>query len=202
MARFPKAEAEIVALAEAMEAGLTVNLSIYPAPPVAVLDLTDLKNDYISAANNAIATKAAAEAATTIKDDRLAELVEAMKKDLRYAENTVNFDDDKLKLIGWGGRAAASALTPPGQARLLEAPRQGEGWIYLDWKAPIDGGKPAAYRVMRRQRPAGAWEDVATAVVTEATLVEQPRTLELEYRIAAVNTAGEGEPSNTAMAVL
>lgn len=202
MARFPRTDAEIVALAQAMETGLAANLATYPAPPVAVLDLTDLKNDYISAANNAIAARAAAEAAITTKDDRLAELVEAMKKDLRYAENTVNFDDDKLKLIGWGGRAAASALTAPGQARLLEAPRQGEGWIFLDWKAPADGGKPAAYRVMRRERPAGAWEDVATALDTESTLVEQPRTLELEYRIVAVNTAGEGEPSNTAMAVL
>ncbi|MDH4202962.1 MAG: fibronectin type III domain-containing protein [Phycisphaerae bacterium] len=202
MARFPLKEAEIVALAEAMETGLAANVAIYPAPPVAVLDLTAAKTAYITAANAAIAAYAAAEAATTAKDDKLDDLIEAMKSDLRYAENTVNFDDDKLKLIGWGGRAAATALTPPGQARLLEAPRQGEGWVYLDWKAPTDGGKPAAYRVMRRERPAGAWEDVATAVITEATLVEQPRTLELEYRIAAVNTAGEGEPSNTAMVVL
>jgi len=36
----------------------------------------------------------------------------------------------------------------------------------------------------------------------EATLVEQPTGKELEYRIIAVNKAGDGEPSNTAMAVL
>ena len=130
------------------------------------------------------------------------DLVEALKSDIRYAENTVNYDDDKLKLIGWAGRKAATALTPPGQARLLEAPRQGEGWVFLDWKAPIDGGKPAAYRVMRRERPAGPWEDVATAVITEATLVEQPRGTEFEYRVIAVNKAGEGEPSNTQMVVM
>lgn len=51
-------------------------------------------------------------------------------------------------------------------------------------------------------RPAGPWEDAATAVITEATLVEQPRGKELEYRIIAVNKAGDGEPSNTAMVVL
>lgn len=61
---------------------------------------------------------------------------------------------------------------------------------------------PAAYKVMRRERPEGSWEDAATAVVSEATLVEQPRGKELEYRIIAVNKAGEGEPSNTAMVVL
>lgn len=37
---------------------------------------------------------------------------------------------------------------------------------------------------------------------TEATLVEQPCKAELEYRIVAVNKAGQGEPSNTVMAVL
>jgi len=38
--------------------------------------------------------------------------------------------------------------------------------------------------------------------VAKATLVEQPRGKELEYRIIAVNKAGDGEPSNTAMVVL
>jgi hypothetical protein len=202
MARFPRTEAEIVALAEAMITGLTDNAVLYPAPPVAVLDLTAAKTAYITTLNAAIAAKAVAEAATTAKDDVLEDLVEAMKSDIRYAENTVDFDDDKLKLIGWAGKKAPTALQPPGQTRLLEAPRQGDGWVFLDWKAPIDGGAPSAYKVMRRERPAGAWEDVATAVITEATLVEQPKTKELEYRIIAVNKAGDGEPSNTAMVVL
>ncbi|HDY88947.1 MAG TPA: fibronectin type III domain-containing protein [bacterium] len=55
---------------------------------------------------------------------------------------------------------------------------------------------------MRRERPAGAWQEVATAVISEATLVEQPTGKELEYRIVAVNKTGDGEPSNTAMVVL
>ena len=52
------------------------------------------------------------------------------------------------------------------------------------------------------RRPAGLWEDVATAVISEATLVEQPRGKELEYRIVAVNKSGDGSPSNTVMAAL
>jgi len=39
-------------------------------------------------------------------------------------------------------------------------------------------------------------------IMTEATLVEQPKTKELEYRIIAANKAGDGEPSNTEMVVL
>jgi len=202
MARFPIAEAEIIALAQAMESGLADNAAVYPAPPVAPADLTALISAYTTAKNAAIAAQAAAEDATTSKDEALEDLADAMKSDIRYAENTVDFDDDKLKLIGWAGRKERTPLAPPGQARLLEAPKQGEGWVFLDWKSPIDGGAPAAYKVMRRERPEGPWQEVATAVISEATLVEQPRGKELEYRIIAVNKAGDGEPSNTAMVVL
>jgi len=139
MARFPLKEAEIVVLAEAMITGFTANVAIYPAPPVTALALTTAKNDYISAINAAIAAKAAAEVATTAKDDVLEDLVDAMKSDIRYAENTVDFDDDKLKLIGWAGKAAGIPLAVPGQLRSLEVPKQGDGWVMLDWKAPAGG---------------------------------------------------------------
>ncbi len=205
MARFPITEADVLALAQAMVSGLTGAEglpNVYPSPPVAPAELTALISAYTTAKNAAIAAQAAAEQATAKKDDALEDLADAMKSDIRYAENTVDYDDDKLKLIGWAGRKAAAPLAPPGQARLLEAPRQGEGWVFLDWKAPIDGGAAAAYKVMRRERPEGPWQDAATAVITEATLVEQPRGKELEYRIIAVNKAGDGEPSNTARVVL
>ena len=202
MAKFPITEADIVALAEVMQSGLTGNLTVYPAPPVLPLDLVALISAYQSAKNGAIAATAAAEEATATKNDALDDMVEAMKTDIRYAENTVNYDDDKLKLIGWAGRKAATPLAVPGQTRLLEAPKQGAGWLFLDWKKPSDGGSVSAYKVMRRERPDGAWSEVATAVISEATLVEQPTGKELEYRIIAVNKAGDGEPSNTVMCVL
>jgi len=202
MARFPKAEAEIAALAQAMASGLAGNATVYPAPPVTLADLAALISAYTTAKNAAIAAQAAAEEATTSKDEALDDLADAMRTDIRYAENTVDFDDDKLKLIGWAGRKERTPMAAPGQPRLLEAPKQGEGWVFLDWKKPSDGGAAAAYKVMRRERPAGPWEEVATAVISEATLVEQPRGKELEYRIIAVNKAGDGEPSNTAMVVL
>ncbi len=128
-----------------------------------------------------------------------------MKADIRYAENTVDFDDDKLKLIGWAGKKAKTPLAPPGQTRLLEAPKQGNGWVFLDWKAPADGGKPKAYKVQRRvvgaEPVSDRWKDVATAILSEITLVDQPEKTELEYRVIAVNKAGEGPESNTVMVV-
>jgi len=202
MANFPRTEPEVLALAQAMKTGLANNTAIYPSPPVNPHGLSNCIIRYNNAKNAAIAAQAAAEQATLDKDEQLDDLTEAMKSDIRYAENTVGDDDEKLKLIGWSGRKAPTKLQPPGQTRLLESPKQGEGWLFIDWKAPIDGGKPAAYRVMRRERPEGPWEDAATAVISEATLVEQPRGKELEYRVIAVNKAGEGEPGNTIMVVL
>ena len=48
----------------------------------------------------------------------------------------------------------------------------------------------------------GPWAEVATAVISKATLVEQPTGKELEYRIVVVNKASDGEPSNTVMVVV
>jgi hypothetical protein len=202
MARFPKKEAEIAELAERLSRGLLDNTPTFPQPPVHPILIRIKKLTYQSRHNNFMAARAAAESAIADKDAALEKLIDALKSDIRYAENTVNFDDDKLKLIGWSGNQTPTALVPPGQVRQLEAPKQGDGWVFLDWKAPADGGKVIAYKIQRRQRPEGAWQDVATAIETESTLVDQPKGIELEYRVIAINKSGDGSPSNTVMVVL
>ncbi len=206
MPRFPKSQAQITAFAEQLWWGLLNNQPVFPQPPVHPIQLLINKLTYQSLQGIFLASRAAAEQATGDKDDALENLIEALKNDIRYAENTVNFDDDKLKLIGWAGKKAKTPLTPPGQVRMLEASKQGKGWVFLDWKAPADGGKPKAYKVQRRvvgaEPVSDRWEDIATAILTEATLVDQPERTELEYRVIAVNKAGEGQASNTVMVVL
>lgn len=205
MARFPESEAQILMLAQSMVVGLEANATIYPAPPMTSVNLGAALDAYVAARDAATAAQAAAQAATTTKNGVLETLTDGMKADLRYAETKVNFDDDKLKLLGWGGRTPATPtpeLTPPGQVRALEAPKQGEGWIFLDWKEPLEGGAVATYRIQRRLRPDGPWSDVGLAIDSETTLTSQERAKEWEYRVSAVNKAGEGDPSNTVMAVL
>ena len=63
MATFPTTEAEVAALADEMIVGFTANPLVYPAPTVAVLDLTAAKTAFTTAMNAAVAAKAAAEAA-------------------------------------------------------------------------------------------------------------------------------------------
>ncbi len=148
------------------------------------------------------AAQAAAQQATEAKHADQDRLTTAMKSVLRYAENAVQGNDVKLAALGWGGKSAPPPLQPPGQPRLLEAPKQGQGWLHLDWKTPAEGGAPAFYRIERRKLPSGDWEVAGTSLATEATLNNQERGKEWEYRVVAVNKAGEGEPSNTTTAVL
>lgn len=139
---------------------------------------------------------------TETKAAGLEELVTAMRADLRYAEDAVNYDDAKLSALGWSAKAAPTALEVSGQARALEAPQQGEGWVFLDWKKPADGGAVAAYKIERRERPAGDWMLVSMAIESEATLNNQERGKDWEYRVIATNKAGESVPSNTVAVVL
>jgi len=202
MARFPITEAEIKALAQNIVTGLTDNAALYPAPPVTPADLQAVLNSFITLGDECVAARAAAEQATVTKDAGLKELTDAMKAVLRYAEDTVNYDDARLSLLGWGGKAAPTALEAPGQARALEAPRQGEGWVFLDWKKPADGGAVAAYKIERRERPAGDWILAGMAIESEATLNNQQRGKDWEYRVIATNKVGDGVPSNTVAAVV
>jgi len=202
MARFPRTEAEIKALAQTIVTGMAANPADYPTPPVASIALQALLDSLITLCDDQVAAQAAAEQATETKASGLEELITAMKADLRYAEDAVNFDDPKLTALGWGGKAAATALEVPGQPRSLEAPSQGEGWIFLDWKKPADGGAVAAYKIERREHPTGDWMLVNMAIESEATLNNQERGKDWEYRIIATNKAGESVPSNTIAAVL
>jgi len=202
MARFPRTESEIKALAQNIVTGLAANAADFAAPPVASIALQALLDSFITLCDEQVAALSAAEQVTQTKAAGLEELITAMKADLRYAEDAVNYDDAKLTALGWGGKSAATALEVPGQPRSLEVPRQGEGWIFLDWKKPADGGAVAAYKIERRERPTGEWMLVNMAIESEATLNNQERTKDWEYRIIATNKSGESIPSNTVAAVL
>jgi len=196
MAKFPIREADIKALAQNIVTGLTDNAAIYPAPPVVAADLQAKLDSVIALCDEVVAAQAAAEQATATKNAGLDELADAMKADLRYAEDTVDYDDAKLTLLGWGAPAPPAALEPPGQPRTLEMPRQGDSWVFLDWKKPADGGDVASYKVERRERPSGPWTLLSVAFDSEVMLTSQDQTKEWEYRVIASNKAGDGAPSN------
>jgi hypothetical protein len=84
----------------------------------------------------------------------------------------------------------------------LEIVREGKTSLDLGWKEPFDGGKVAAYKIQRRKRNDGDWADVGTSVKSTVRLDSQDPDVEWEYRVIAVNKAGEGPASNIVSAVL
>jgi len=132
-----------------------------------------------------------------------------MRAELKKSEVDVGADSEKLEYIGWGPKAPPSPADPPGQPRNLDAAMQGAGTVLLDWKAPArgSGGQVRTYVIERRQQPEGGgefgqWQQTGIALESETTLMNQPRGVQLEYRVKAVNTGGESLPSNTVAVVL
>jgi hypothetical protein len=202
MARFPKSEAEIATLGQDLVNGLRTHTDDFPNPPVRPDDLQATLQAYLDAREAAGNATGAATEAIAVKQEALEDLTDQMKSNLRYAENTVKYDNAKLAKLRWGGRGSRTPLEAPGQVLSLTAPKEGIGWILLEWKEPVDGGRPGAYRLQRRLHEEHEWEEAGMSVDTQTLLRGQKRGVEWYYRVIAVNKAGEGEPSNSIKAVL
>ena len=202
--RFPYREPDILRLANDIAAGLAANTEVFPAPPYSPEDFEKALDAHDGNREAQIMSRAAAMEATAAKDESLGVIADMSKSVLRYAENHTRTNDAKLQLLGWGGpRSRTQTVSePPGQARTLEIIREGPNWVYLDWKEPMEGGQVAAYRVQRRHREGGDWTDVGMSIDSEITLNGQDSGVEYEYRVIAVNSAGESPASNIARAVL
>lgn len=206
MPKFPKREADILALANAMLAGYATHAADFPSR--ARKPLLIKRAQYLAAKNAQTEALAAAQVATDEKDAKLAALVELMKDELKKSEVDVGADSEKLEYIGWGPKAPPSPADPPGQPRNLDAIIQGANTVLLDWKPPArgSGGNVRTYVIERREQPEGGefgdWRQAGIALKTEATLVNQPRGVQLEYRVKAINTGGESMPSNTIAVLL
>ena len=202
MANFPFTHAEIMALAEAIKAGLTSRPDVYPDPRVDLPDFNASLAAFKTANTEFVQANAAKLAATEKRKEALADLKNKMRKQLRYAENVTGFDDVKLNIIGWSDKRPRVSVAP-GQALDLQAVEQEETSVVLSWQAPPDGGKPAGYRISRRdQNNPDTWIYVEFALTTKIKLTDQPRHIDLEYKVIARNKTGEGHESNTVSVVL
>ena len=207
MPKFPKREADILALVQAMIVGYTAHAADFPSSSIIALLVS--RGGYITAKDAQIEAMAAAQVATDEKDTALAGLAQKMKDELKKSEVDVGTDSEKLEYIGWGPKAPPSPADPPGQPRNLDAVVQGAGTVLLDWKAPArgSGGTVRTYVIERREQPEGGgefgnWSQAGIALESEAMLMNQPRGPQIEYRVKAINTGGESPPSNTVAVVL
>jgi len=203
MPRFPRSEPDIAALALVVTQGLAQASEDFPTPPVPADELQGRLDAYNAARSAAITAETSAREQHAAKDDALEQLVDGVKATLKYAEIAVREHPEKLSQLGWGLPSPGSALEAPGEVRDIAVRAEGDTWVVLDWKAPVDGGTIANYKIERRNGGgSGSWELADTAVETEHMLSNQPRGVELEYRVIAVNRAGSGQPSATVTVVL
>jgi len=172
MPRFPTREADVAILANRLISGLRENADDFPAPPHAADQLEATADAYEESSDAAVSAQGAATEAVDVKAAALQKLTEQMKAVLRYAEDAVKYDNGKLKNLGWNGRKARSELDVPGQARILEAKREGPGWVYLGWKTPVEGGRVAAYHIQCQREGQKEWQEVTTCYERMMVLTE------------------------------
>ncbi len=206
MPKFPTQQAEILALAEAMIGGYTDHAALFPNADALLLQ--SLRDTYSSAAAAQTEAMAAAHIATEAKQAALAQLHADIKRQLKQSQIDTGANPENLNYIGWGPRAAAQSIEAPGQPLSLKSVDEGAGTLLIEWKRPArgSGGPVRTYIIERREfaigQTAGEWQQAAVALETKALLKDQPRAVQLEYRIKAINKAGQSAPSNTIAVVL
>lgn len=209
MPTFPTKELEVVALANSMIAGYTANPGDFPSidPLVELVALQAALDTYQADKVSQEAAKSQAQIATVTKTSTLDALAELMRNDLKLSEVDVAASPEKLTEIGWGPRQQPQPVPAPASPTDLKSIAEGQGTIWLEWKSPISGGPVRNYIIERRDEPAGGgefgdWSIVGTALNNEINLIDQPRGIQMEYRVKAANIGGESTPSNTAAVVL
>jgi len=201
MATFPIRESEIVSLAQSVINGLNTQAKTFPKSPFTAEEVQAVLDAFLKLRDALTALQAKLGETSNEKQSALADLTDTLKAVLRYIEGAAD-NDEQLAHFGWAGRRSAQALQAPGQCRALEALRRTDGAVFLDWKEPIDGGKPAYYTVEIREMPDGSWQRADNAVESEITLLGQPKGKTLEYRVYAANKAGNGAYSNVVEVVV
>ena len=206
MAVFPTRAAHKLQLADDLVAGMRANPELFQGCPVTAEQVARAVAKVRAADMKKMEAKAQGVGATAERRQAEKEMNAVMKQTIRHAENLAQGNAGKLKSIGWSaprprGRSARTGRIPPGQVHVLEVVEQGRDSVSLRWKAPADGGRVAAYNVQRRQGDSD-WIFIGSSTECAALLQNQPQGVALLYQVVAMNSAGEGTPSNAMRVVL
>jgi hypothetical protein len=207
MAVFPRTESEVYGFAMTMLNGFDQYASLFPSVTLAMQTTLDQEiSTFRAAIDGKESAKAAAKTATIAKDDAQESLEVFLRKLLKLAENDCVNNPQNLDYIGWSPRKEPTPLTAPGQPADFHPTFEGPGVLSLKWSKSSSGGLVRSYKIERSDLAAGGlpgpWTEITTTFDCNITLANQPRGIEMHYRVTAINPAGESMPSNIATAVL
>jgi hypothetical protein len=206
MPEFPTKEVNIAALAYQMVNGYIGHMADFPSiVPDSVFLLIYRHVEYKATRDANHQAQAAVRLATKNKNAGLAALKDLMKSCLKKSEVDTADEPEKLTEIGWGPKAPPQPVAAPGQPLNLHPIVEGQGTCLLAWDSPIAGRAVRNYIIQRRdlgQSDFGPWNIANSALGNQINLTDQPRGVQVEYRVKAVNLAGESSSSNTVTAVL
>ena len=206
MPTFPRTESELLLLAAEMIQGYTQYPGSFPNADVAAL--TAARDTFVTDGNTYHNAHTAAKKALEVKDTSKDVLQGVMKRQLRQSEVDTKNNPTQLEYIGWAPKAAPTPQPVPGDPRAFVCTKQKGDSVQFDWKAPEagSGGPVRSYVIERREYPQSGppsdWHQAAISIATEALLTAQPRGVQLEYQVVAINSAGAGNPSAIQAVVL
>ncbi len=205
MPSFPKKEAQIYTLANQMIAGYKAHAADFPS--TSWISLSFRRVWYENARGNQLAAHSQLQLATQSKRQSLNSLKRLMKNYLEKSEVDIAVNPEKLSLIGWSPRQQPQPIETPGQPVNLHPDCEGPGTIRLIWDSPTGDSPIRNYVIEKRiyledNGRFGPWQIAGTSFDNETNLKNQPTGIQLEYRVKAVNTAGESPYSNTVAVVL
>jgi len=211
MPTFPESKNDILILAAKAAAGIQNNPGNYPNPPFDAALLSQYVGEDISIIERRQEKEAELKVLVDEDNAKVAQISALLRMYIDEAVARYPKDAGKLKEIGWDVQAERK-YHEPGQVRNFEVAEQGPGVVLLDWKAPArtkSVGTVRGYRIERQIHDIetrniteewGQWE--RTAYETEETLHDQPRGVEISYRIVATNNNGDGPASDVETVVL
>jgi len=211
MPEFPERKHEQLVLCAEVAAGIAANPTEFPNPPFNDVMLSGLVAMTISKITVRVAKEAELKQAIDEENEVHELTIKLCKQYLAEAEARYANESAILKKLGWDVKSEPRHLEP-GQVRNLEVAPKGPGIVLLDWKAPArtkSVGSTSGYRIERQiidiqtrnvTEEWGQWQ--TSCYATEEVLHEQPRAVEISYRIVATNRNGDGPASDVETIVL
>jgi hypothetical protein len=197
--RYPRQQAEVVALIDQMIGGISEHSGLFPHCNAAALQAA--RDEFEQASNTLTDAESQMALAAERKLEKFNKLQQEMKNQIKLGVVDTVDNPTELSLIGWGTKRPPTPLEIPAQPIDLKIIAQGDGMVCLVWNKLKDGGPIRCYTIERRSINLD-WTLVANALNNEAKLTNQPTGCKLEYRVKAMNSSGESMPSNTVGVVL